>query len=85
MKIKNIILTALLTLFMSSVEANVRLYVFDCGHIYRDDISDFGLSKEETDVRELFVACYLIDHPNGKMTWDVGLPLDLVRPDNGRK
>ena len=49
-KMKNIILTSLLTLFMSSVEANVRLYVFDCGHMYRDDISDFGLSNEETDV-----------------------------------
>ena len=77
---KNIILTSLLTLFMSSVEANVRLYVFDCGHIYRDDISDFGLSNEETDVRELFVACYLVDHPSGKMIWDAGLPLDLVGP-----
>ena len=77
---KNIILLSLLALLMSSVHASVKLYVFDCGHIYRDDISDFGLSNEETDVRELFVACYLVDHPDGKMIWDAGLPLDLVGP-----
>ena len=34
---KNIILVSLLTLFISSVEANGSLYVFDCGHIYRDE------------------------------------------------
>ena len=77
---KNIILLSLLALLMSSVHASIKLYVFDCGHIYRDDISDFGLSNEETDVRELFVACYLVDHPDGKMIWDAGLPLDLVGP-----
>ena len=74
------IIVLLILLLVPAVQANVKLYIFDCGPIYREDISDFGLSNEEINVRELFVACYLIDHPDGKMIWDAGLPLDLVGP-----
>lgn len=77
---KRAIIFLLTLLLVPAAQASVKLYIFDCGHIYRDDISDFGLSNEETNVRELFVACYLIDHPDGKMIWDAGLPLDLVGP-----
>ena len=62
--------------------SNVRLYVFDCGLIGTDDISMFNLSAEETPVRELFVPCYLIEHPQGRLVWDAGLPIDMA--DKGR-
>ena len=75
-----IILALVTTLFITAAQANVKLYIFDCGHIYFDDVSNFGLTNEDTDVRELFVPCYLIDHPDGKMIWDAGLPLDMVGP-----
>ncbi len=56
----------------------LRLYVFDCGRISTDDISSFGLSNEDTKVRELFVPCYLVEHPKGRLLWDGGLPLALA-------
>ena len=57
---------------------NVRLYVFDCGLLGAADISMFNLSNDETPVRELFVPCYLIEHPEGRMIWDAGLPLAMA-------
>lgn len=67
-------------LLTSAANADLKLYVFDCGHLTFDDVSAFGITNEETEVRELFVPCYLIDHPDGKMIWDAGLPLDVVGP-----
>ena len=66
----------------------LKLYVFDCGLIGAEDISAFNLSNDETPVRELFVPCYLIEHPRGRLLWDGGLPLSLaglgeVRLENG--
>lgn len=55
-----------------------KLYVFDCGHIYLDDVAMFGLADTDTSVRELFVPCYLVDHPDGQLLWDAGLPLSMV-------
>jgi len=43
-----------------------RLYVLDCGSITFDSVAAFGLTDAETNVRELVVPCYLIDHPAGK-------------------
>jgi glyoxylase-like metal-dependent hydrolase (beta-lactamase superfamily II) len=62
----------------TSSEDNVRLYVFDCGLIGAADISMFNLSNDETPVRELFVPCYLIEHPQGRLIWDAGLPLAMA-------
>jgi len=60
-------------------KAGVKLYVFDCGLLRIDDISAFGLANTDTDVRQLFVPCYLIEHPTeGRLLWDAGLPLTLV-------
>ncbi len=75
-------LLSLLTLFLAGcgisgqnadVEGDLRLYVLDCGSLRMEDVSAFGLSNEETQVRELFVPCYLIDHPDGQLFWDAGL------------
>ena len=58
--------------------AGPRLYVFDCGSLTVDDLSDFGLSNDETPVRELFVPCYLVEHEKGRLLWDGGLPIELA-------
>ncbi len=66
---------------MPAFAANVRLTVFDCGSIQMSDVSQFSLTNEETTVRELFVPCYLVEHPRGKLVWDAGLPLEFVGRD----
>ena len=43
-----------------------KLTVFDCGSIAFDDVAAFGLTNEETPVRELFVPCYLVEHRGGE-------------------
>ncbi|MCY3639423.1 MAG: N-acyl homoserine lactonase family protein, partial [Gammaproteobacteria bacterium] len=35
--------------------------------------SAFGLKNADTDVRRMFVPCYLIRHPRGDLLWDAGL------------
>jgi N-acyl homoserine lactone hydrolase len=77
---KRILFAVVALLMVSNANADLKLYVFDCGHLSFADVSNFGITNEETDVRELFVPCYLIDHPDGKMIWDAGLPLDMVGP-----
>ncbi|MCR9278749.1 MAG: MBL fold metallo-hydrolase [Pseudomonadaceae bacterium] len=57
---------------------NLRLYVMDCGSLTFDDVSSFGLDNSDTDVREMFVPCYLIEHERGRLLWDAGLPLATV-------
>ena len=52
----------------------LRLYVFDCGQFRLNSVEAFGLSNEETEVRELIVPCYVIEHPKGTLLWDGGLP-----------
>jgi len=59
-------------------QSEIKLYVFDCGELRFNDVTDFGLSNDETAVREMFVPCYLIDHPDGSVLWDAGLPLDVA-------
>ena len=55
-----------------------KLSVFDCGWLGFADITLFGLSNEESPVREMFVPCYLIEHKGKKMIWDFGLPPNIV-------
>lgn len=52
----------------------LRLYVFNCGQFRMNSVAAFGLSDDETDVRELVVPCYVIEHPKGTLLWDGGLP-----------
>lgn len=59
----------------------LRLLVFDCGRIKLDSVHLFGLSSTDTDVRELAVPCYLIDHPRGRLLWEGGLPSELAAVD----
>lgn len=55
--------------------AGPKLYVFDCGTVFMDDVSAFGLDNDETDVRELAVPCYLVENKGEYLLWDGGLPL----------
>ena len=68
--------------------APLRLYVFDCGRLTFDDVTRFSIDNDETDVRELIVPCYVVEHPAGRMLWDGGLPSAYVdadaRPENAR-
>jgi len=56
----------------------LRLTVFDCGSLRLEDVASFGLTNADTPVRDLFVPCYLIEHPQGNMIWDTGLPLTFA-------
>ena len=70
----------------AAAEAALKLYIFECGRIYVDDVERFGIRNDETDVRELVVPCYVVEHPDGRMLWDGGLPSEYnnayMRPDN---
>ena len=55
-----------------------KLSVLDCGWLGFTDITLFGLSNEESPVREMFVPCYLIEHQGKRMVWDFGLPPNIA-------
>ena len=79
-------LALLLLLTSTTLHAELKLTIFDCGQLSFSDISAFGLSNEETPVRELFVPCYLIQHNAHFMVWDAGLPLtDVGRTDGNTR
>ncbi|MCC5887405.1 MAG: N-acyl homoserine lactonase family protein [Gammaproteobacteria bacterium] len=59
----------------------LRLLVFDCGRIRLESVHLFGLTSTDTDVRELAVPCYVIDHPRGRLLWEGGLPSELAGVD----
>jgi len=69
---------AILLLAGAAAHAGPKHYVFDCGMLYLDDVTPFGLAAEETPVRELFVPCYLVRHAKGLLFWDGGLPLSVA-------
>ena len=58
----------------AATDASLKLYLFDCGHLRFDSVAGFSIEDDETDVRELIVPCYIVDHPDGRMLWDGGLP-----------
>jgi N-acyl homoserine lactone hydrolase len=62
----------------SLASAGPQLTVFDCGKLNFESITAFGLSDDATEVRELFVPCYLIQHEKGLLLWDFGLPLEIA-------
>jgi len=70
-----------LALFSVVAHAAPKLYVFDCGLLSFEDISQFSVRNEETDVRQMFVPCYLIEHEQGRLLWDSGLPIEFAGGD----
>lgn len=67
-------LTGILLLLSSQAFAGPRLYVFDCGLLNLENLEMFNLAQEESNVRQMFVPCYLIEHKDGLLLWDGGLP-----------
>ena len=55
-----------------------KLYVFDCGLLSFEDISQFSVTNDETEVRQMFVPCYLVEHDEGRLLWDSGLPIEFA-------
>ena len=55
-------------------QSTLKLYVFDCGMIRFDRIDFFSIANDETNVRDLAVPCYVIEHEKGRLLWDGGLP-----------
>lgn len=55
-----------------------KLYVFDCGRLSFESVEIFGIGDDETDVRELAVPCYMVEHEEGRLLWDGGLPSSLA-------
>ena len=71
-------IASLLLLFSIQAQAGPRLYVFDCGLINLDNLEMFGLTAEESSVRQMFVPCYLVEHPKGRLIFDGGLPKNVA-------
>lgn len=61
-----------------AVAEPLRLYVFDCGRIRLRSVLLFGLADSDTGVRDLAVPCYLVEHPEGRLLWEGGLPSALA-------
>jgi glyoxylase-like metal-dependent hydrolase (beta-lactamase superfamily II) len=62
----------------TTTEEPLKLYVLDCGTLRFESVEAFGIADDETDVRDLAVPCYVIEHEKGRMLWDGGLPSGLA-------
>jgi len=62
--------------------ANLKLYVFDCGVIRLGTLDGFSIADNETDVRDLSVPCYVIEHEKGRLLWDGGLASSTADVDD---
>ncbi|KCZ97251.1 metallo-beta-lactamase family lipoprotein [Hyphomonas polymorpha PS728] len=61
--------------------AGPALYVdvLDCGTIAISDLDAFSSAGDYAGQADEFTnTCYLINHPNGRLLWDLGLPSQLV-------
>lgn len=53
--------------------------VLDCGTIAISDLDAFSSVGDYAGQADQFTnTCYLINHPNGRLLWDLGLPSQLV-------
>ena len=52
----------------------LKLYVFDCGMLRFESIESFSISDDETNIRDLIVPCYVVEHERGRLLWEGGLP-----------
>lgn len=63
-----------------------KMYVFNCGRIDVGDISIFtGQDQDKGKTKTFAVSCYLVEHKNGTLLWDTGLPDALAQLPNGVK
>lgn len=63
---------------------HLSLRIFDCGRIEGADPAAFGFPSDLRPARsDLFVPCYLIEHPRGRMIFDTGLPAAIAETADG--
>lgn len=61
-----------------------RLYVMDCGIITAMDPENYDLRVEEiAGTTDFYTPCYLVEHPEGTLMWDVGQIPDADFPEDG--
>jgi N-acyl homoserine lactone hydrolase len=59
--------------------APLTVHVLDCGTIGVSDLDAFSSAGDYAgQADELTNTCYLINHPNGRLLWDLGLPSQLA-------
>ena len=64
--------------------ASPRLYIMDCGIITAMDPENYDLRLEEIEGSlDFFTPCYLIEHPEGTLVWDLGQIPDAEFPADG--
>ena len=61
--------------------ALLKLYTFDCGRLSYDSIELLGFADHETDVRDLAVPCFVVEHELGRLLWEGGLPSSLAETE----
>ena len=62
----------------------VKLYAFDCGRINMLDLSLFTQGSEyDGRQHEASDMCFLVQHPEGDLMWDAGLPDALNAQEGG--
>ncbi len=70
----------LTTLLAAQTPAQVKLYIFDCGHLKSgnpDPLLQRGITTTD-----MSVTAYLIVHPRGTLLWDSGvIPDELIKPE----
>ena len=72
------VVSSALVVACAPAESPLTLYEFDCGVIRFESITMFGVGDDETDVRDMIVPCYVVEHPAGCLLWDGGLPSDVA-------
>ena len=66
-------------LFLASLAAAQKLYVFDCGRLKSGNPEP--LLKAGVTTTDMSVAAFLIVHPKGTLLWDAGvIPDDMIKP-----
>jgi len=65
----------------ANTESSLKLYVFDCGMLRFGSIESFSISDDETEIRDLIVPCYVVEHEKGRLLWDGGLPPETAKVD----
>lgn len=73
--------SSLLAVACAPAESPLTLHEFDCGVIRFESVAMFGIGDDETDVRDLIVPCYVVEHPAGSLLWEGGLPVGLAEAE----
>ncbi len=71
-------------LLQAKSDAQLKLYVLDCGKGKVRDLSIFNPQIDKGVHMDLAVPCYVIKHPSkGTLVWDAGLNDDIATHKNG--